>query len=89
MQLVRFDTTTGVVTVIGQITNFGLTQFGAGGLTFDNTRTLYAPFAADDPSCSTSGQFFLYRVDPNAAAATFVGTSPFEQTVVQGLAGAC
>ena len=49
MQLVRFDITTGVVTVIGQITSFGFTQFSAGGLTFDNTGTLYAQFAADDP----------------------------------------
>ena len=92
MQLVRFDTTTGAVTVVGQITTFGfgVLSINAGGLAFDNTGTFYAQFASGDPNCSTTGQFCLYRVDPgNPAAATLVGTVPPTDTAFRGLAGAC
>jgi hypothetical protein len=90
MRLVRFDTNTGAATLLGQVTTFDFTFSTAAGLAFDATGTLYAQFASADPSCSATGVFCLYRVDPsNPSAATLVGPASEGENALHGLAGEC
>ena len=75
------------MTVLGQITSFGFTFSTAAGLAFDTTGTLYAQFAADEPTCAEA--FCLYRVDPaNPGAATLVGSASQGEDTLSGLTGA-
>jgi hypothetical protein len=89
MRLVQFDTNSGAVTILGQVTTFDFTFSTAAGLAFDVTGTLYAQFASADPACSTDA-FCLYRVDPaNPSAATLVGPASEAEVALHGLAATC
>jgi hypothetical protein len=99
-ELVRFDTTSGAATVIGQIGTFlsfgGFNEAPLGGITFDRLGRLFvevgaSPQGAYDPQCQAAGSgFCLYRIpDPaQPAATTFVGHTVSEE-FVSGLASSC
>ncbi len=86
-ELVRFDTTTGAATVVGQISPFasfsGLSEIPIGGLAFDAHGQLFAELLQDeesafDPAClgADAVAMCLYLVNPaNPEEATFVGRS--------------
>ena len=86
-ELVRFDTTTGAATVVGQISSFasfsGFSELPIGGLAFDAQGRLFAELLQDaesvsDPACLGADvvAMCLYQVNPaNPEEAIFVGQS--------------
>ena len=86
--LVRFDTTTGTTSDVGQVDGVpaGLAD---GGLTVDATGLMFGHVVTDDPGCDLDFVCLL-RIDPtNPESATFVGRVPQFQTEYFGLASSC
>jgi hypothetical protein len=84
--LVLVDPATGVQTVVGST---GIHVTDIGGLEFDPAGTLWFYGKTSENGCE-QGQPCLYRVDPDTAAATFVGQLISETTgFIGGLTRAC